>query len=143
MTQAAAPGVPQSPPIAGEFLRYVAASGVALGVDYGLLVALTEFAGLHYLLSAALGFVTGAAVMYLLSVRFVFRHRRLSDRRLEFGLFVTSGLVGLVAGQLLLYGFVEWAGLPYWLAKAPSAGGSFILNFILRRIALFAPARGG
>ena len=45
----------------------------ALLFDYLILILLTELVGLHYLLSATVGFLVGLVVNYILAVRFVFK----------------------------------------------------------------------
>jgi putative flippase GtrA len=122
----------------GQLVRYGLVSAVALAVDWGLLVALTEKLHLHYLVSAGAGFSAGVAVAYTLSILFVFEQRRVSDPRAEFALFLLIGLVGLAANQALLHVAVEWAGLHYALAKAPVAVVVFLMNFGLRRTLLFS-----
>jgi putative flippase GtrA len=124
-----------------QLVRYGLVSAVALAVDWGLMVALTEKLHLHYLVSAAAGFGAGVAVAYTLSVLFVFRERRVSDPRTEFALFLLIGLVGLAANQALLHAAVEWAGLHYAVAKAPVAVAVFLLNFGLRKTLLFSVAQ--
>jgi putative flippase GtrA len=123
-----------------QLVRYGLVSAVALAVDWGLMVALTEKLHVHYLASAAAGFAAGAAVAYTLSVLFVFRERRVADARAEFALFLLIGVVGLAANQALLHVAVEWAGLHYALAKAPVALAVFLLNFGLRKSLLFTAA---
>lgn len=127
--------------IAGESWKYLAASVAALAVDYGLLVALTSGAHLHYLWSAAIGFTAGLAVTYVLSIAFIFRERRFG-RGAELTGFLVIGLIGLGLNELLLKGMVEGLGLYYAWAKVPAAGVSFMFNFIARRLLLFtAPGR--
>ena len=128
------------PRLLHQLLRYGLASGVALAVDWGLMIALTERFGVHYLAAAAAGFAAGATVAYTLSVAFVFSERRVADARLEFTLFVLIGLVGLAANEALMHAAVAWAGLHYALAKAPVAVAVFSLNFALRRSLLFSTA---
>lgn len=117
------------------------ASFAALVVDFGLLVALTEWAHLNYLVSAAVGFCVGLIVNYILSVTLVFSQRRLNSRRLEFLGFLVIGLLGLALNEILMKTFVEALGLGYALAKIPAAGVSFVFNFVTRRVLLFSAAR--
>ena len=123
--------------IAAESLRYAAASGVALAADFGTYVALIRVAGVHYLIAAPLGFLLGLAVVYGLSVRWVFSHRRYSDRRAELGLFAIIGLAGVLLNQVLVYTGVEGLALSYESAKLVSAGFVFFFNFALRKRLLF------
>lgn len=124
-----------------ELVLYGLVSAVSLAVDVAVLIGLTELAGLHYLASAAIAFTTGALVAYTLSVAFVFRERRLEDRRSELVLFVLLGLGGLALNEAVLWGSVHWLGLGYAIAKAPAAVASFSFNFIARRALLFTATR--
>lgn len=121
-----------------ELVKYGLGSAVALAVDYGLLIYLTERAGLHYTMSAALGFSAGVAVAYILSINFVFEKRRLAGTHLEFAIFLAIGLFGLCLNQILLWSFVNFSGLTYALAKIPTAGLVFSFNFAARRALLFS-----
>ena len=123
--------------VAHEAVKYLIVSIVALAVDFGLYYSLTQFGHLHYLLSAAVGFSAGLLVNYTLSVAFVFQHRRVASRRLEFVLFFGIGLLGLGLNEVLIKLFVEVVGLNFAIAKVPAAGIGFIWNFGLRRLSLF------
>jgi putative flippase GtrA len=119
-----------------EFLRYFAASAVALGVDAGLF-ALAMRLGLGYPLAAALGFSTGVAVAYLISVYWVFEARSVHSRALEFALFVGVGALGLGLTELILWIGIGMLGLAPMVAKLVAAGGVFLFNFGVRKILLF------
>jgi putative flippase GtrA len=123
--------------LAGESLRYFVASAVALAVDYAILVGATELLGVHYLVSAALGFSAGLLVNYLLSVTWVFKERRLKSRWIEAAGFAAIGVLGLGLNEGLMALFVEGVGLPYALAKIPATGVGFLFNYGVRRILLF------
>jgi putative flippase GtrA len=127
------------PRLLREFLAYGLASAVALCVDAGLLYALTQYAGWHYLMAAAASFVAGAAVAYLLSVRLAFHNHRLRNRTVEFTSFVLLGLAGVAVNSLVLQVAHGELGIPLLIAKAISAGFTFLTNFALRRQFLFRP----
>jgi putative flippase GtrA len=137
VSQARAAARPLLEKLAGEFGRYLVVSAVALAFDYALLRLLADGAGLHYRAANAISFTLGAVLAYWLSVRFVFDEHRIRDTRAELAMFVGTGLVALGVQQLLMTASVEWAGLPYAWAKLPAAGGSFVINFALRRALLF------
>jgi putative flippase GtrA len=123
-----------------EFLLYGLASALALALDWGLLFALTTL-GMNYLAAAAIGFTSGIAITYALSVKVVFRYRRLADRRRELAAFLAVGVAGLALTQALLAIWVEWIGLAPVLAKAPTAVMVFLFNFGVRRALLFRAPR--
>jgi putative flippase GtrA len=119
-----------------ELVLYGIASAAALSVDWGLLLVLTG-AGVNYLLAAATSFLAGMVVTYTASVRVVFKHRAVADKRREFAGFLGVGLLGLALTQLLMALWVERVGLSPAIAKAPTAVLVFIFNFTVRRALLF------
>jgi putative flippase GtrA len=123
--------------VAKEWLRYVAAGLIALGVDFGTYVGLIRLAGVNYLIAAPIGFAFGLATVYLLSVRWVFGYRRLADRRAEFALFALVGMVGMALNQGIIYTALQWMPGSYEIAKLISAGMVFCFNFISRKLLLF------
>jgi putative flippase GtrA len=127
--------------LALETWKYFLVSLAALAIDYSLLVTLTTFAHIHYLVSAAVGLSAGFLTSYGLSVTFVFSERRLRDRRLEFLAFLALALVGVALNEFLMKIFVEGFGLGYAIAKVPATAVGFVFNFGLRRSALFTSAR--
>lgn len=123
---------------AAELLRYLAVSAVALAVDTAALLLAANF--VHYLWAATLGFLLGAVTSYLLSVRWVFRHRRLAAfPRTEFAAFAAVGVAGLGLNNLAIYAVVEYIGLSLLTAKAVAAMLTFMFNFGLRKWGLFRP----
>ncbi|HUK05583.1 MAG TPA: GtrA family protein [Burkholderiales bacterium] len=124
--------------IAHEGARYLGAGAFALAVDTGIYSGLIRLAGVHYLVAAPIGFGVGLAIVYALSVRWVFRHRRLKDdARAEFTLFALLGIAGLAINQGIIYAGVEWLALGYEPAKLLSAGVVFCFNFGSRKLLLF------
>ncbi len=115
----------------------MAVSLVSFALDFGTLAFLTEIAGLHYLASAALSFLLGTSLSWLLSVRWVFDVRRYNSRMAEYGLFVFVGAVGLGLNEILLWAFTDGLGLYYLLSKVIAASLVFFWNFGMRKALLF------
>jgi putative flippase GtrA len=124
-----------------EIVRYAAISAVAFIVDITLLTLLTQFAGLHYLLAATCSFLAGGVVAYLLSIRYVFRYRRLQDQRVEAMTFVALGLAGLLVNTGVMALLVGKAAVHVLVAKVVASAATFGVNFLLRKSVLFAPVR--
>jgi len=127
--------------VAKEWLRYFAASALAFVLDLATLSGLSRFAGVHYLLAAPVGFALGLALIYLLSVRWVFSERRLTNTRVEFVLFGLIGLFGMGINELVIYAGVEQFALAPEQAKIPSAALVFCFNFAARKLLLFTRYR--
>lgn len=110
---------------------------VALGVDFGVLFALTHYAGIYYLTSAAISFLLGLAVNYWLSRTWVFSNRTLSNAALEFTIFAAIGLVGLGLNELGMWLLTSKLGLFYLVAKIGTAAVVYVWNFGARKYSLF------
>lgn len=130
-------------PSLGELLRYFLSSGLALGVDTSLYVLLMRVAGWSYASAAAAGFAAGLAVVYLLSVRWAFQTRRLTDSRAEFALFAAIGVAGLMLTEWLLWLLIDGLDADALVAKAVSACIVFIFNFSVRKWLLFSRTEEG
>ena len=78
-----------------QFFRYFGVSAICLLVDTGTLFVLTEYAGIHYLISTFIGYSLRLILNYISSVTWVFKTKRLANKPMEFGIFVVIGLIGL------------------------------------------------
>lgn len=121
-----------------EFIRYLAASLVALGVDVGVLALLTGVFGVPYLISAAISFLLGLSVIYIASIYWVFEARSMRSPAVEFGVFFTIGLIGLGINELILWVLTGGLGLYYLASKMASVFVVFTWNFFARKYVLFA-----
>jgi len=121
-----------------QLFRYVFTGGAAFIVDFSLLLILTNFFGIYYLTSAAVAFVLGLIVNYVLSINWVFNRRTMDNRKLEFGVFTLIGLVGIVLNEVFIWFFTENLGINYlWLSKIMAAFIILFWNFFARKFALF------
>lgn len=120
------------------FFRYVLVGGLAFLVDFGLLHELTDHFGWPYLRSAAVGFVCGLIVNYILSVAWVFRERVVQDKRWEFLIFALIGLAGLGLTEGFMYVFVDKLGIPHLRAKLIVVVVVFMWNYYARKLILFS-----
>lgn len=120
-----------------QLFRYTLVGGFAFLVDLGTLYALTEFFHIYYLLSAVFAFILGLTTNYLLSIVWVFSAHTLKSRWMEFLVFTSIGLIGLLLNELFLWFFTEIAGLYYLISKLISALIIYLWNFFIRKYFLF------
>jgi len=130
----------------GEVLRYLVAGSLAFATDLCLLFTLTEWLGVHYLLSNVASYSCGLVVAYLLNTRWVFSYRRLENKtHQEFALFTGIVLVGLGINELFLLIMVDSLTMHYLAAKIVATFVVMVFNYIAKRRLLFQPpasARG-
>jgi putative flippase GtrA len=120
-----------------DALKYLMASGCALFVDFSVLWILVRYFSWWYLAAATASFLSGIAVVYALSVRMVFNHRRIKDHRIEFLSFAAIGGAGLIINAAAIFAAVKYFGVHYLVAKCVAAGFTFAFNFFARRQLLF------
>jgi len=123
--------------LAGEGVRYFAASLAALVLDWLVLVSLVRAAGTAVTTAGAIGYLSGMVLAYILSIRWVFRDRSVRDWQAEFLVFALVGACGLVLTELLLWLLSVRGALPVELAKIVTAGAVFLFNFAGRKWLLF------
>jgi putative flippase GtrA len=120
-----------------QLFRYTFVGGFAFIVDFSLLVILTEFCGIHYLISTAIALTIGLSINYCLSVIWVFDKRKLANKSIEFTLFAIIGIVGLGLNELFIWLFTEFAGFHYLISKIISTAIIYLWNFFARKFILF------
>lgn len=120
-----------------QLFRYTIVGGFAFVIDFGSLWALTEFAGFHYLVSAAIAFVLGLTTNYLLSVAWVFNRRAMENRSSEFLIFTMVGVVGIGVNEVMIWSLTVYAGFHYLVSKIASTVVVYLWNFGARKVLLF------
>jgi putative flippase GtrA len=120
-----------------QLFRYTFVGGFAFLVDFGLLIFLTEYFHIYYLLSAGIAFVVGLVVNYYLSVRWVFNNRVVQNRIVEFLVFALIGMVGLGLNELFLWIFTDKLLIHYIFSKVITTFIVYFWNFFARKLLLF------
>jgi putative flippase GtrA len=120
-----------------QFVRSAVVSIIAVVVNFGASFVFKEMLGFYYLIAASLSFFMGVLVNYYLSVVWVFAHRQLESKHLEFMVFVVITTVGLVFNLLIIAGMVEIAKTGYWVALVVATVLVFFWNFLARKKFLY------
>lgn len=129
---------PALPKLIFQAVRYGAAAISGFLADYLLLWLLsTQCPQIHYLISAALAFVAGLAVNYIVGVTFVFKRDPSRSRTLELGVFLLISLVALGINELVLWGAAELFAAHVMLSKIFAGALTFLWNFFARRLILY------
>lgn len=124
----------------GKLIKQMAKFGVVgvicFVIDYGLMVLLTEFVGLDYLLSSGISFSVAVVANYLLSMRFVFRSKKGVNKAKEFIIFAVLSITGLLLTEALMWAGVELLRIHYMFVKVAVTGLVMVYNFVTRKILL-------
>jgi putative flippase GtrA len=117
-----------------QIIRFGMVGFLCFFIDYGLMLGLTELAGINYLISSAISFTVSVIVNYLLSMKFVFEVRKRDNRAKEFILFVFLSIIGLGINQLVMWVCVEKIGIIYQISKIGATAIVMVYNFISRKL---------
>lgn len=119
-----------------QFMKFGIVGVTAFLIDYGLMVALTEFFGVPYLISNTISFTVSVVFNYVASMRYVFERRDDMSRRREFIIFVVLSIIGLILNDLFMWLFVSVWFIDYRIAKIIVTVLVAIWNFVTRKIFL-------
>lgn len=120
-----------------QLVLYGIVGGIAFIADYGTLWFLTEYCHLHYLLSAAIAFILGLVINYVLSTKWVFSDRKYKSKWIEFLFFTFIGIVGLGLNEILIFIVSHNLDKHYMIGKIISTIVVFFWNFLARKYLLF------
>ena len=121
------------------YIRYIAASAAALGVDFAVFMAALSL-GVPPALAAAVGYIAGILCHWMISTRAVFVGRVAetgAGRRSQQALFLGTALVGLGITTAIV-GLGSHLGLDPRFAKVVAIGVSFQVTYLLRKRVVFA-----
>ncbi len=121
-----------------QIMKFGVVGVIAFVIDYGLMVALTELAGVNYLISATISFIVSVTFNYFASMRYVFTHKEGMSRRREFFVFVVLSVIGLLINDALMWLGTDIAGISYLITKIFATAVVMVWNFVTRKIFLDA-----
>lgn len=119
-----------------QILKFGVVGGTAFFIDYGLLFVLTEFAGIHYLISGTISFAASVIYNYILSVVWVFDPVGERNKAKDMAVFLILSVIGLGINQAIMWVLVEFFGVYYMISKIAATAIVMVYNFITRKIFL-------
>ena len=119
-----------------QMVKFGAVGFLCFLIDYGIMLLLTELAGVNYLISCSISFSVSVIVNYLLSMHFVFAAKANMKKRTQFVIFVILSVIGLGLNQLFMWLFVDLVHIPYQIAKLAVTAIVMLFNFVTRKVFL-------
>ena len=119
-----------------QVARFSIVGFAAFGVDYGLLMLLSQMLGVNPVLAAGISFVVSVIFNYFASMRFVFRSRDDLSRGRELVIFVALSVVGLGINEILMWLGVACLGgsaLAVTVTKVCATAVVMVWNFLSRK----------
>ena len=132
-----------------QIARFGVVGGFCFLIDFGITTGMTNYLGVHYSISKFLGFVVSAIVNYILSIKFVFTHKKEMDKKREFMVFIILSAVGLVINEIVMFICIDGiygnsVALKEFISEAQivslstvmATGVVMVYNFISRKLFL-------
>ncbi len=116
-----------------QILKFGVVGGLAFLIDYVLLYALTEFVGIHYLISSVISFTVSLIFNYILSIKWVFDVTKKQTVK-EITIFVILSVIGLGINQVVMYVGSDLLNIYYMLTKIIATAIVMVWNFVTRKI---------
>lgn len=118
-----------------QLIRFGIVGLISTLIDFAVLTILTELFGIHYLTSAAIGFIVSTLFNYLASMSYVFNSRfNDGNKKKELLIFLLLSIIGLGLNQLFMWIFVEVLQLFYVIAKVCATVLVMGWNFVSRKL---------
>ena len=105
-------------------------------IDYGIMIFLTEVAGINYLISSAISFIVSVIFNYIMSVKWVFNVTDERSQVQDFTVFIVLSIIGLGINQLIMWLAVDKLQIFYMISKIGATAVVMVYNFITRKIFL-------
>jgi len=121
--------------------RYLVAGCIGAVTNLGVLFILTEYVGLHYLVSAGVSFVLACGVGFTLQKFWTFRDRSVEGIHAQAIGYFTISSINFFLNISILYFLVEWTHIWYIFAQVIASGLIAVSSFLLYRHVIFLQKR--
>ena len=115
-----------------QIFRFTLIGGIAFLIDSTILFILTDYVGVHYLISSMISFTVSVIFNYIMSILWVFDVNKKQTRR-DIVIFFILSLIGLGINQLRMYISVDLMNIYYMISKVISTALVMVYNFITRK----------
>lgn len=116
-----------------QAVKYFIVGGFCTILDFAMLFVLTHFAGLNYVTSSIISFMSGTVLNYYLCIFWIFKIRVVLNWHHELFYYAIITAVGLGINTLLIWSFTEFIGLYFMLSKVLATFVTYWWNFGARK----------
>ncbi len=115
--------------IIDEFFKFGIVGTLGAIINLGVLYALTEFAGLYYILSAVFAFIIAVTSNFFLNKIWTFKEKVKHKTAKKYVQFFSVALFALGVNLAILYSLTEFIGLWYMFSELIAKVMVFLINF--------------
>lgn len=118
------------------YIKYLISGSTGALINLSTLYILTEFAGLHYMMSAVIAFFVSLSVSFNLQKRWTFRNGDTKVAR-QVSVYLIITFSNLLLNMLFLYILADIFHVWYMLAQVLIYGFIAVYSFVLYRVVVF------
>lgn len=115
--------------IVDEFFKFGIVGTLGAIINLGALYALTEFAGIYYIISAVFAFIIAVTSNFFLNKIWTFKEKVKHKTGIKYVQFFSVALFALAVNLSILYSLTEFVGLWYILSELIAKIIVFCINF--------------
>ena len=119
-----------------KIFRFVIVGGIATIIDFVFLYIFKEFLNFNLFLANTLAFIISVIYNYIASIKWVFDIDKNKNSKIQFLLFITFSVIGLILNNIFIYLFTDIMGIYYLISKIIATLFVMIFNFVTRKIFL-------
>lgn len=124
-----------------QLSKFAMVGAVGTAGHYLVLIGLVQIAHTDAVLASSAGFVTGAAINYMLNYRFTFRSTQ--RHRVAIPRFLGVAAAGMLVNSLIMALLTRGIGWHYLVAQVISTGIVLLSNFVGNRLWTFKERADG
>ncbi|HUC81396.1 MAG TPA: GtrA family protein [Flavisolibacter sp.] len=113
--------------------KYFIVGGVCTVLDFALLFVLKEYFAVHFMTASVISFMAGTLLNYYLCTFWIFKIRRVTDRRLEMMFYILITGIGLGLNSIVIWVLTSSMGYHFMLSKLAATFVTYWWNFGARK----------
>ena len=119
-----------------KIFRFVVVGGIATIIDFVFLYIFKELFNFNLVLANTLAFIISVIYNYIASIKWVFDIDKNKNSKIQFLLFITFSVIGLILNNIFIYLFTDIMGIYYLISKIIATLFVMIFNFVTRKFFL-------
>lgn len=116
-----------------KIIRFIVVGGIATIIDFVCLYIFKEFLNFNVILANTLSFTISVIYNYIASITWVFDVNKTKNKNIQFILFITFSVLGLILNNLILYLLTDKLNIYYLISKIIATMFVMVFNFITRK----------
>lgn len=119
-----------------QIVKFGFVGGTAFVIDAGVLMILSKYVGINYMIANVISFTVSVIYNYVMSMKFVFEVNTERSKEKNFVQFIILSIIGLGINEVIMKICVGLWTLPLLLSKILATAIVMVYNFISRKLLL-------